>query len=211
MHPGSASPWQRHLPHQGGAWFDAPIVVYVHPLFVQHEVRMSLKQFVIAAVCMIFLMACGMEQAAPTNADRITHYHGTPLPTPDDPVAWQAYPAAWLVVGDQITAGMYLTDGRAQGGADWSLLPLVTLPEGVEPVVVVGDAAIRSAGVWTFDLAAANATWQPVAATRTGHEPATYTLAPLTATVPQVLQIGVDYAEIKGVSYGWQVQVETVD
>ncbi len=74
--------------------------------------------------------------------------------------------------------------------------------------MVVGDAAIRSMGVWTWDRAAADASWQPVVAIRTGHDPAAYTLAPLTATGPQVLQIGVDYAEIKGVSYGWQVQVE---
>jgi hypothetical protein len=83
----------------------------------------------------------------------------------------------------------------------------VTLPAGVEPVVVVGEAAIRSMGVWTWDRSAMDATWQAVAVTRTAHDPATYTLAPLTATTPQVLQVGMDYAHHKSLTYGWQVQV----
>jgi hypothetical protein len=66
-------------------------------------------------------------------------------------------------------------------------------------------------GVWTFDRAATNATWQPVAATHTAHDPATYTLAPLTATTPQVLQVGMDYAHRPSVTYGWQVQVAAAD
>ncbi len=165
--------------------------------------------FLIAAVVALLLGACGTKPAAPAGADRLTHYHGTPLPTPDDPAAWQTHPAAWLVVGDQVTAGMYLNVGRAEAGADWSQLPQVTLPAGAEPVVVLGDAAIRSMGVWTWDLSATAATWQGVAATRTADNPATYTLAPLTATAPQVLQVGADYAHHKSLTYGWRVQVAT--
>jgi len=127
------------------------------------------------------------------------------LPTPDDPLAWPTYPVAWLVVGDHITAG----DGRAEGGPDWSLLPPVTLPPGVEPVMVVGATPIRDIGFWTFDLSRDAATWEPLAATRLPNELAAYTLVPLTTPAPQVLQVGVDYAHSKGVSYGWQVQVAT--
>ncbi len=172
---------------------------------------MHVKYVLIVVGVAILLGACGTEQTASAVGDNLTHYHGMPLPTPDDPAAWQTHPAAWLVVGDQITAGMYLNVGRAEAGADWSRLPLVMLPPGVEPSVVVGEATIRSMGVWTFDRAAANATWQHVAATRTGHEPAMYTIAPLTATTPQVLQVGIDYAHRKSLTYGWQVQVAAAD
>jgi len=172
---------------------------------------MHVKYVLIVVGSAILLATCGTGRAAPAPDDRITQYHGTPLPTPDDPAAWPTHPAAWLVVGDQITAGMYLNVGRAEAGADWSRLPLVTLPPGVEPSVVVGEATIRSMGVWTFDLTAANATWQPVAATRTGHEPAIYTLAPLIAPAPHVLQVGIDYAHRKSLTYGWQVQVAAAD
>ncbi len=75
--------------------------------------------FLIAAIVALLLGACGTTTgSAPAGADRLTHYHGTPLPTPDDPAAWQTHPAAWLVVGDQVTAGMYLNVGRAEAGAD---------------------------------------------------------------------------------------------
>ncbi len=68
---------------------------------------------------------------------------------------------------------------------------------------------MRSMGVWTLDLSDTDATWQGVAATRTADNPATYTLAPLTATAPQVLQVGMDYAHHKSLTYGWRVQVAT--
>jgi hypothetical protein len=165
------------------------------------------KPVLLVGAVVLLLATCGRTQTAPAPQDRLTHYHGTPLPTPDDPAAWQAHPAAWLVVGDQVTAGMYLNVGRAEAGADWAQLPHVTLPPGVDPILVLGEAAIRSAGVWTWDHSDTAATWQTVAVTRTAHDPATYTLAPLTATTPQVLQVGMDYAHHKSLTYGWQVQV----
>ncbi len=169
------------------------------------------RTLLLLPILALLLAACGGKQTAPAMEDRLTHYHTTPLPTPDDPAAWPTHPAAWLVVGEHVTAGMYLNVGRAEAGADWSQLPQVMLPPGVEPVVVVGEAAIRSMGMWTWDLSDMDATWQPVAATRTGHDPATYTLAPLTAPTPQVLQVGMDYAHHKSLTYGWQVQLAVAE
>jgi hypothetical protein len=172
---------------------------------------MHLKHLLIVSLVVMLIGACGPERSTPAVGDALTHYHGMPLPTPDDPVARQEHPPAWLVVGDQVTAGMYLNEGRSEASVDWSLLPRVTLPPGVAPVVVLGESDIRSAGVWTFDLSNDDASCQALAATRTSQEPATYTLAPLTATTPQVLQVAADYVHIKSVSYGWEVWVQAPD
>lgn len=144
--------------------------------------------------------------------DLVTTYRGSVLPSPrgKNGEMRNYYPPAWLVVSEQHVPGMYLSFGSGEYVPDVNSMPVVAVPSGAEPTVVIGAGSIMEFTPTVIDWnKQQGGTYQRLVATPDGNEPTAFTLAPITAATPQRLDVFVQFQNVETVSYGWKVVFQT--
>ena len=82
----------------------------------------------------------------PSTSFAVTTYHNRPLPLHPDPDR-PTLPAAWLIMEDQIIQAAFLSAGTYDVFPAPDALPVVRLPVGSRPVIVIGEGPINRISV----------------------------------------------------------------